>query len=255
MNNHEKGKYYESLSQEDLLKQFADKKPRIIDTKINSIQGLDYAIAFEDNSFLMIIENKSPFGSVQGLQKEKEWTKKKLQQLYEKEPNHELFAVIKECLQKGGKVVFQGIKTLENTDLVSRRIKPQHFISVSDLPFQLDNFKINSFQNNSKPIQTMTTGDRRTQFHLDSLSTLDELEHQLNVLNQELNNNLQVLKNYFGNLAEENRWNDIKHAEYAENYISTIEQNIQVISNVINDESITFIQRYRERAIELGITH
>jgi hypothetical protein len=33
MNSHQLGNYYERLSQEDLLKQFADRKPRIIDTK------------------------------------------------------------------------------------------------------------------------------------------------------------------------------------------------------------------------------
>jgi hypothetical protein len=254
MNSHELGDYYESLSQEDLLKQYATQKPRIIDTKKDEIHGLDYAMAFEDNSFVMIVENKSPFGSIQGEQKEKSWLNKQLQDLHSKQPNHELFKVIQQCLQKGGKVVFQGIQTNENSDLVSKRISPQHFIEMADLPYlYTTNHEsvINQFNHPKTNKTMMTLGDRRIQFFLDDIQTLADFQKRLVLFKDNLNKELNDLKVYYSQLAEENRWNDAKHAEYAENYISVIEQNIASISNLLETESIAFLQRYEATAREL----
>jgi hypothetical protein len=71
---------------------------------------------------------------------------------------------------------------------------------------------------------------------------------------ENLENELQQLETFYSQLADENRWNDIKHAEYGENYIEPIQQQIQQIKNLLENESMPFIQRYRIKAEDLGMT-
>jgi phage repressor protein C with HTH and peptisase S24 domain len=93
VNNHERGDYLEQLCRKWLLKRIGGS--RIIETKLNSIHGIDFAILMPDGS-VAIIEVKSKTGTAVDPQMTVQWIKDRL--------NAELAELVREAFRNNKKV-------------------------------------------------------------------------------------------------------------------------------------------------------
>ncbi|TAH30101.1 MAG: hypothetical protein EAZ06_04310 [Cytophagales bacterium] len=113
--------------------------------------------------------------------------------------------------------------------------------------------KTETFVNNSN-LTTKNMGNTNFQFRLQSLDVIKDFEQRLQKTNENLKKEIYDLKVYFEALAEGDMWNDRHHSEYAEEYLSEVEKSINQVVNLIENESMKYLQNYKHKAEEVGFS-
>lgn len=259
--SNQQGDANEAYFQRYIEEIYAAAHPQFIEnTEYDSVHGIDKAFVMNNYKQLCIAEVKSQYSQLGKGQMSKQWIIERLQKLQQQDANHPLIIAIEKVLANNGEVYARNYRVNENNSDKKplQFTKGYEYFIASELKEILNKTAQSSFTNSTKEASQMgvlSTGNRSVQFHLDSLETLDQFERKLQQFKENLESELQQLETFYSQLADENRWNDIKHAEYGENYIEPIQQQIQQIKNLLENESMPFIQRYRAKAEDLGVTY
>ena len=115
-----------------------------------------------------------------------------------------------------------------------------------------DNLYSNLLNQNNNQIKDTNMGMTNYQFRLQSLDVVRNFEQRLQQTNENLKKELYDLKIYFEALSEGDMWNDKYHTEYGEEYLSEIEKSINQVVNLIENESMKYLQTYKHKAEEVG---
>jgi hypothetical protein len=138
MNSHQLGDEYERICREYLMELWAEANPQLIETKINDIHGIDFAMSLNDGEIVFIVESKGKYSQVSKKQMSKEWIKDRI--------NGELAEKIKTAIGKNGIIKYLSFR-INNDDPknpIIKRISPSGFLDKEELINSSDNINSNN---------------------------------------------------------------------------------------------------------------
>ena len=170
MNSHELGDEYERICREYLTELWAKSNPQLIETKLNDIHGIDFAMSLNEGEIVFIVESKGKHSQISKDQMSKEWIKKRV--------NDDLAQKIKTAIGKNGIVKYLSFR-VNNDDPqhpIIKRISPSGSLDSTDLANFLETNTQNIPSNNHSTISNSNTNmklsKRSLQYQLDLLSSL-----------------------------------------------------------------------------------
>jgi len=220
--SHEIGNKLENICREYVLEHFSLANPKIIETKLNSIHGIDFAVSLNDNEIVFIVEVKSKHGSVRMPQMSDKWIKDRI--------TSELKNAIKDTIKKGGVIKALSYK-VDNTDEQNPIIK---YISPTR---ELNSNELFNNDNNNKNNENMST--RQFQYQIELLYALKKY---LDGFKESLEISFMGYDRQVNELRDTGQMDDQMHQSFVDNCLHPTQSKIKELINQIENEDIPFVK-------------